>query len=1084
MTQQIINGTNVPAITGGQSELQIIGTGSINGVMKVGNTPTITMPTTSGQNSVNSNSYVETNTGEVLSSGSLSSPPTLSSLTSNLIGKSLRLVTTAYGYGTIIGSEPIVRSAWTTAIADIVGSLVVGYQASTNEGVDGQWFVSNTGSDTNSGSISSPFATIAKAISVASSGDTIRVRGGKYRETVDLSSKSGIEGKRTTLARYGNEQVIISGASILNGWIQCDSTEQSIIGNNYASIYKTVVSKSSIASGDPRAAFLFEAGNRMGICAERVVQPIRPLSEATMEDWQIADEVILSADSEPLILGYRRTATTSTYTASQIARCDIAIHRYPNVSERQPVGSCDGSTIYLSDQTLKAETNENWKRFMLLNLLPAMRRGEWGYLDTGDGNVTIYCWPADASNLNGGIEYSVRSTGITFGTASHVEVRGLIVEKVAASGGSANGQYGIYGGQVGVLHYDLVINNCLVRDTYRAGRDYGAITLRNITNARIIQCTVQNAWNQFGIYNNGQGDTMESRPTGGWVDRCVISNSEDSPIRIYGQSKCAISHCRTPGCGLAAHANKGNFYQQCHKVIFYGMDFTGANGYVTHQQTSCIGYINCLIPCSNEPMNGRALVDQNSAKIASPATALGLDGTSYLINCSMPPFFDAVDAMSNSVALGVAEETAVNYIVKNNIIHGVSSSTLWSNILDWKNNLFTAGTKHDNSDQTALPRSVWTNLDIGDLSISTNSPIKTAITTSVANDIAAIQSWGTPFNRWGTDINGNAYDLNAPPMGPSVDYTLPTMSPIWITNPSVSGTPLSNSVLTVSQGYVLGNPYPTRSYQWQKSIDGVTWVNIANATNTSYTLLSSDVGYLVGCLCNAGGATVRVLASAVIASSFPISDPVLMSLDQDTATTSSIRTLVSPTFTTSGKPLFIAISTRNSTSADNTLNVTVGTPAGVRQNATFVGRSRRTSGEIQIWMLKTPTANTGQTVEVTSTLAVYGTQIATFEINGFNSVGAVTVNGLTSVTSLSSTITTTASNSIVMYVLARQGVSGGAVTLSGATQLSNMSTGGVATTDMQIVIGTEKCVTVGSYDATTTWGSSATASIIAVELKS
>ena len=61
-------------------------------------------------------------------------------------------------------------------------------------------FVSTTGSDTNSGSFDSPFATITKAISVAQAGDTVFVRGGLYMDTAQITlSSNGY--------RYGEEKL-------------------------------------------------------------------------------------------------------------------------------------------------------------------------------------------------------------------------------------------------------------------------------------------------------------------------------------------------------------------------------------------------------------------------------------------------------------------------------------------------------------------------------------------------------------------------------------------------------------------------------------------------------------------------------------------------------------------------------------------------------------------------------------------------------------------------------------------------------------------------------------------------------------
>jgi len=72
------------------------------------------------------------------------------------------------------------------------------------------YYVSPTGNDNNSGSINSSFATIDKAVSMASAGDTIYLRGGQhdYGSTVYLS-KNGSSGNPINLLAYQDEVPVI-----------------------------------------------------------------------------------------------------------------------------------------------------------------------------------------------------------------------------------------------------------------------------------------------------------------------------------------------------------------------------------------------------------------------------------------------------------------------------------------------------------------------------------------------------------------------------------------------------------------------------------------------------------------------------------------------------------------------------------------------------------------------------------------------------------------------------------------------------------------------------------------------------------
>ena len=71
------------------------------------------------------------------------------------------------------------------------------------------------GADLNSGSITSPYATVNKALSVMNAGDTCFIRAGQYHEEVIIDSKSQL-----TILPYMNEVVIFDGTNSINTtWI-------------------------------------------------------------------------------------------------------------------------------------------------------------------------------------------------------------------------------------------------------------------------------------------------------------------------------------------------------------------------------------------------------------------------------------------------------------------------------------------------------------------------------------------------------------------------------------------------------------------------------------------------------------------------------------------------------------------------------------------------------------------------------------------------------------------------------------------------------------------------------------------------
>ena len=77
------------------------------------------------------------------------------------------------------------------------------------------YYVSTTGSNSNSGSIESPFSSLQYAHNLAKPGDTIYVRGGTYELTQVLKlTKDGTADKPISVLAYKDEVPIFDGAKI------------------------------------------------------------------------------------------------------------------------------------------------------------------------------------------------------------------------------------------------------------------------------------------------------------------------------------------------------------------------------------------------------------------------------------------------------------------------------------------------------------------------------------------------------------------------------------------------------------------------------------------------------------------------------------------------------------------------------------------------------------------------------------------------------------------------------------------------------------------------------------------------------
>ena len=74
-------------------------------------------------------------------------------------------------------------------------------------------YVSTRGNDAGAGTASSPWLTLAHAVAASPSGSTIVLRGGTYRESVQVYAKA------LTIQNYPGEKVYLSGSDIVTGWV-------------------------------------------------------------------------------------------------------------------------------------------------------------------------------------------------------------------------------------------------------------------------------------------------------------------------------------------------------------------------------------------------------------------------------------------------------------------------------------------------------------------------------------------------------------------------------------------------------------------------------------------------------------------------------------------------------------------------------------------------------------------------------------------------------------------------------------------------------------------------------------------------
>lgn len=111
------------------------------------------------------------------------------------------------------------------------------------------------GNNSNPGTESRPWNTVAYALGATSPigpGDTVYLRGGTYREQVDVK-KSGNASNWITVKSYPGEMAVFDGTGLVTGWTQAESndpylTVQGVVNPHYGNIYWVRVKSSEFPS--------------------------------------------------------------------------------------------------------------------------------------------------------------------------------------------------------------------------------------------------------------------------------------------------------------------------------------------------------------------------------------------------------------------------------------------------------------------------------------------------------------------------------------------------------------------------------------------------------------------------------------------------------------------------------------------------------------------------------------------------------------------------------------------------------------------------------------------------------------------
>lgn len=645
------------------------------------------------------------------------------------------------------------------------GIVHYGQSFAYHAGTDGTFFVDAVnGSDSNAGtSLGAAKATIGAAVTaaLAAAGDqVVRVVGDgvKYRETINSVWGGGASSLKIT--GYGTDRPIISGANVLTGWVACTSGDEAVVGPNFASIYKVTKAKTDFPAPKYWRAIMAEAGEPLAICGIR--QATRTTDDFFTDN---INQCIDGAETTGLTFGLRdstwyhtitHVGTLDAFSDAQLGQTTAVLHIFPNITGYMETASVSGGVITLTAQNVRPANGGANGAYALLNVLPTMEQGQWGYRDNGDGTVTFYCWPRNSANLLADMELSVRTRGLRiYRSASNrpCTVEGINFTMQCNDGLSAT-----------CLEFDgltsLSGNTGVVRQCRFS--NFSTVSALNLKFQRQA-FTIENLTFQKGV---GFGLSTAFTTSGGGeylfgyrVRNCFAVDISQTGFRMFGVRQCVVSDVRSWRTSSGGHANAINFYAGCDQVavINYNggitLDTLLVDGYATMQASSRLYFLHCTFPPGTD---SRAFVDQNISGATNPDP-----GPCALINCWVPHTPRTSGTLNNG-GITVGRNTSP-WLLYNNVSPAIVNT---GGTLTRKGNMLT------NSNTTADASEILADendLHIGPANYNFTPKAGSILNSAAGQDVTAIietlEGW-FPDENFRRDGTGRAWNPAEPGVGP------------------------------------------------------------------------------------------------------------------------------------------------------------------------------------------------------------------------------------------------------------------------------------------------------------------------------
>lgn len=437
-----------------------------------------------------------------------------------------------------------------------------------------------TAADTNEGTAEAPLATIQRAADLAQPGDTVRVKAGRYPESVTLK----ISGEPERPIRFVSDPprgAMLDGSEPLTGWQRCASAEDCRGNENYEHIFSARL---------PEGATLFTAnlyeGDRVLFISQDPPprdpfvwddrEVLRPIQTEGYSSTQLIDKAYFT-QTDP---GYWVGATVIVWTAN-------------NAIIPREITAYEPAEGRITFEKTTSHLNIGKDRFGVMNH-PALIRaaGQYAVSPPGaDGRRTVWLWPHDEASLRGGaVTASVRKVGFRVAGKSYVQIEGFRIRRYSGSQDDLRAGQGILNIH-GQRTRGVVVRNNEVYEC-RAGSGYWAINLADCDEALIEGNHVHH-----NPMNRGIGATGSK--SGGNLKGVVIRGNTVERAGGTGINFYYVDDGRIIGNTVKdSQSNHGNgitVYLFCNNILVSGNTVLRSNMGITVQQSSGITVTNNLL---------------------------------------------------------------------------------------------------------------------------------------------------------------------------------------------------------------------------------------------------------------------------------------------------------------------------------------------------------------------------------------------------------------------------------------------------------------------------------------------------------